>query len=463
MEMLRRVISSRSVLALSLGIFALVFLAPAANADVTIHHIMVNVGGVTYCDAGTSGCSVTEAWNFGPSGLTLSGAAGQTLVLTQSGTTPMPNVPGGVGQNFDTSDMAGPNGAFSCTTSSPCPVSLFIDFGSGFPATPQYANSSSPLNQFNGDTSATTNGPEGLQYTTVFTVPNSYTLNLAYADTAHPGIGAPVPICTSSTTPTLCVPNPWIDSNNGNTAATFSFGTGLSTTVVPGFPASCGSYCFDGGAIMIQALASIQPPPPCTFNLTIANTSWNSFNVPSGKSAVVWLNAHIGTPSGIPTNTTTQVTFTNGTLTVNGSTFTLPNGVMNFDPTAGSPTTTYNAITNTWTTTVNPNSLSDELFFDGDAIPVTAALTQSGKATVSFTVGSQSTNLALKWLWSAAVYTFWPTDWNQAMILAYHHADHAGTPESQAVQQSLIQGPRGGGGSNFTGSWSATGSGSCTP
>jgi hypothetical protein len=228
-----------------------------------------------------------------------------------------------------------------------------------------------------------------------------------------------------------------------------------------GLTNDCGSYCFDGGALVIKALPGTQPPPPCSFNLTLANTSWNSFNVPSGKSAVVWLNAHIGTPSGIPTNTTTQVNFTNGTLTVNGSTFSLPNGVMIFDPGAGTPTTTYNAITNTWTTTVNPNSLSDELFFDGDAIPVTAALTQHGNATVSFTVQSQSTNLALKWQWSAAVYTFWPANWNDAMILAYHHTDHAGTPLNTQIQQSLIQGPRGGGGSNFTGSWSATGTGTC--
>jgi hypothetical protein len=29
------------------------------------------------------------------------------------------------------------------------------------------------------------------------------------------------------------------------------------------------------------------------------------------------------------------------------------------------------------------------------------------------------------------------------------------------VEASLIQGPRGGGGSNFTGSWSGTGNGTC--
>jgi hypothetical protein len=264
---------SRLVLVLSLGIFALALLAPAANADVTIHHIKVQVDGVTYCDSGTVGCSVTEAWNFGASGLTLSGASGQTLVLTQSGAIAMPNVLSGVGPNFDTSDKAGPAGAFSCSTSTLCPVSIFIDFGTGFPATPQYGpNGSNPLNHFGADTAATVNGPEGVQYTTVLTVANSYQLNLGYADTSHPGIApSPSMACASPTGGAQCVPNPWIDSTHGASAATFSFGTPLSTTTVPGFPAVCDSYCFDAGVIMIKAL-----PPPAVGTCPLTQGFWKN-------------------------------------------------------------------------------------------------------------------------------------------------------------------------------------------
>jgi hypothetical protein len=43
----------------------------------------------------------------------------------------------------------------------------------------------------------------------------------------------------------------------------------------------------------------------------------------------------------------------------------------------------------------------------------------------------------------------------------HRHTDHAGTPEAAALKQSLIPGPRDGGGSNFTGSWSGTGKGAC--
>jgi hypothetical protein len=82
---LRMMIRSRSVLAVTLMVFALALLAPlAANAQVTVYHVKVQVDGVTYCDTAipSLGCSVTMGWNFG-SGLTLNN--GETLVLTQTG------------------------------------------------------------------------------------------------------------------------------------------------------------------------------------------------------------------------------------------------------------------------------------------------------------------------------------------------------------------------------------------
>ena len=105
---------------------------------------------------------------------------------------------------------------------------------------------------------------------------------------------------------------------------------------------------------------------------------------------------------------------------------------------------------------MNPNYLSDELFFDGNALPVDSNISGGGKATFNYTTLSSDNDLAFDWQWSAAVYTEWPGN-NQAKILPYHHTDHAGTPENAQVKASLIQGPRGGGGSNFTGSWKAPG------
>jgi hypothetical protein len=198
----------------------------------------------------------------------------------------------------------------------------------------------------------------------------------------------------------------------------------------------------------------------CTIpGVTISNTSWNSFTIPSGTHPVVWVNAHIGKPSGIPTNRVTEVGFTEVSLSLNGTPYALPDGVMIFDPSAPATiTTTFSG--GLWQTLVNPNTMSDEMFFTGAAIPLTAAISSKAKATLSYTVSSASA-FSFHWQWSAAAYTYWPTDWNQAQILPYHKSYHAGTPLNTAVQKSLIQGPRGGAGSNFTGSWSATGTATC--
>jgi hypothetical protein len=73
-------------------------------------------------------------------------------------------------------------------------------------------------------------------------------------------------------------------------------------------------------------------------------------------------------------------------------------------------------------------------------------------------------NVNVNWQWAAAVYSQFgndpttlgvkPVDANNAS--AYSNSDHAGTPES--FKAYVIGGARGGGGSNFTGSYSGTGS-----
>jgi hypothetical protein len=183
-----------------------------------------------------------------------------------------------------------------------------------------------------------------------------------------------------------------------------------------------------------------------------------------GSTDVVWINAHIGTPSGIPTNTVTTVQFTGVTFVLNGVTYGLPDGILSFNPSASATPATMFDSTNvpngTWTTTLNPSDLSDEIFFDGQAVPVDSNISGGGSATFNFTTLTNDTSLNFNWQWSAAVYTTWPGN-NLAGILPYHNSLDAGTPQNTAVQKSLIQGPRGGGGSNFTGSWSGTGTGVC--
>jgi len=210
-------------------------------------------------------------------------------------------------------------------------------------------------------------------------------------------------------------------------------------------------------------------PLPCTIpaaSEVISPTSWNKFNLPFGKTAVAWVHAQFD-PAGVPTTTSSTVQFTGVSFVLNGISYPMPDGVVNFDTNAPfTSTTTFSGTPGTssarWTTTINPNSISDENFFVGAAIPVDQAIAGGGKATIRFTTQTDDAGLSFSWQWSAAVYTYWPPDWNQAMIQPYHgNGRHADTPNNLQVQKSLIQGPRGGGGSNFTGSWSATGHGAC--
>jgi hypothetical protein len=179
MERGRATTRLRLALALSLGIFALVLLAPAAaNAQVTVFHVKVQVDGVTYCDGGTAGCTVT-VWPAASFPISL--APNQTLILTQTGT--IANTAGTVlGGNFDTSDRVSSAGVFECSTTAACPVTIFIDTGSGFGAgiTPPAANA---LNNFGHDTGS---NAEGVAFTTVATTV-SYMLGIGYADTVHAG------------------------------------------------------------------------------------------------------------------------------------------------------------------------------------------------------------------------------------------------------------------------------------
>jgi hypothetical protein len=198
----------------------------------------------------------------------------------------------------------------------------------------------------------------------------------------------------------------------------------------------------------------------------ISPTSWNKFNVPFGAAPVAWINAQFK-PTGVPAASSSTVHFTGVSFVLNGISYPMPDGVVNFDPNAPSTsTTTFSGTPGTssalWTTTINPNFISDENFFVGAAMPVSQAIAGGGQATIRFTTQTDDAGLSFSWQWSAAVYTYWPSDWNQAMIQPYHgNGQHADTPENTQVQKSLIQGPRGGGGSNFTGSWSATGHGAC--
>jgi beta-glucanase (GH16 family) len=146
----------------------------------------------------------------------------------------------------------------------------------------------------------------------------------------------------------------------------------------------------------------------------------------------------------------------------------VPNAEITFSPTATLATTAFNTATNTWETTLPSSGLAGNDWLTGLAFQVPVDLPGGiNPVTWSGTFSSDTTGLTIHWQWAAAIYTVFSTDYNllgvkpvdDNMASIYLNSDHAGTPEN--YKTFVIGGARGGGGSNFTGSYSGTGSVSC--
>jgi hypothetical protein len=110
-----------------------------------------------------------------------------------------------------------------------------------------------------------------------------------------------------------------------------------------------------------------------------------------------------------------------------------------------------------------PTSGSDEIFFSGLSYLVPSDLPGKIKPVTwqgDFFV--DKSGVSLTWKWAAAVYANTSlSDYNaigvkptHANACLYNNSDHAGTPENKKA--FVVAGGRGGGGSNYTGSWSGS-------
>ena len=212
------------------------------------------------------------------------------------------------------------------------------------------------------------------------------------------------------------------------------------------------------------------PPPPCVAG-TNNPSNFNGTSVAAGT--YLWFNANF-TASHVPASGVT-IDFTHGNIafSVEGHSYSLavPNARITFSPGASCTSTTFDSVTNTWMTTV-PISGDDEIFLTGLAWPVPSGGLAPGANPVNFS-GTYSSEtkapgLSIQMKWSVAAYSKFTTNYNALQIKAGHktacgesNGDHAGTPEgvdntNTPWKHYLVAGPRGGGGSNFTGSWSGT-------
>ena len=198
---------------------------------------------------------------------------------------------------------------------------------------------------------------------------------------------------------------------------------------------------------------------------TDSNTSnFNAQNIQSGDT--IWFQSVIQW-TGVSPTVLTHVHIIDQSLKFvepDGTTFTksIPSSVVIYDPSATTATTTWNVTAFRWDTNV-PASYSGDVFAGGYAYAVGAGGIPGGtKVTWTALFETSESCLSVNWKWGAAVYTTFtkengkigvkPVDSNS--LSAYKNSDHAGTPEN--FKAYLAAGARGGGGSNYTGSYSGT-------
>jgi hypothetical protein len=204
----------------------------------------------------------------------------------------------------------------------------------------------------------------------------------------------------------------------------------------------------------------------------IITSNFNGTPIAAGTN--IWFNSVVKVSGLGSAPATLKMVNSSISFMANGLSYNLPvpDAVITFDPSATTATTTFSVAANEWVSTV-PEGLGGNTFLDGVALPVPNGLPAGIKpVTWQGTFQSDTAGLSVNWQWAAAVYpasvasTFnsgynalgvKPVDDNHAS--QYLNSDHAGTPENVVAQKpNMPGGATGGGGSNWTGSYSATAS-----
>jgi hypothetical protein len=262
-----------------------------------------------------------------------------------------------------------------------------------------------------------------------------------------------------------------------------------TTGAITGTPTTAGSFNFtaqlvdssgnpvtntvtNSCSITITSSACLSPLTPVTYNVHESS---------SNASEIVWFNSHLAKLGGTIPNSTFTITVTGGTITFGALTLSVPDAVITFSSGASCAGTGFDTGANTWRTTLPLSAAgsADEIFIAGLAFQLPPGFAQNvANITWSANVTSSAPGLQVTWQYGISNWLtqhngssfpvlssspFVP-DYNAMMVDAAHNApvcygsssDHAGAPEFSGRQNVLTGGGSGGGGSNWTGSWSST-------
>jgi hypothetical protein len=265
-----------------------------------------------------------------------------------------------------------------------------------------------------------------------------------------------------------------------------------STGAITGTPTTAGSFDFTAMVVDSSGVPAantvtgscgitISPSsPPAACSTGPQSLAYNVSEQSNNASEIVWFNSHFKLQGNVP-STDFTVNVTNQTITFGSSTLIVPDAVITFSSSASCASTSFNTSTNQWQTTI-PLSYAthaDEIFSAGLAYILPSNFPQNvNNVTWNVTFTSTAPSLQFQFQYGAANYLsqdnkgdVFPLtgsgqpDYNAMMIDPVHNAptcngynngDHSGTPENPEVKNLVTGGGSGGGGSNWTGSWSST-------
>ena len=196
----------------------------------------------------------------------------------------------------------------------------------------------------------------------------------------------------------------------------------------------------------------------------VTQTICGSFNSQNPGCGYVWCNAHISANPGKKCTLLCQNASI--TLTCNdGKTYTFPapDCQINFSPSCTTGNCSFDG--SKWTTTL-PCAGDDEIFLSGCGIPWQSDFANCKEVCWTGTFCSDTPGISCNWQWSGACYNTDLSNCGTAGVkpchqtsCGYPNSDHAGTPEN--CKSACQGGACGGGGGNYTGSWSGASSFTC--
>jgi hypothetical protein len=196
--------------------------------------------------------------------------------------------------------------------------------------------------------------------------------------------------------------------------------------------------------------------------LTSITGNFNGTAIPANDS--IWFSS-VAKVQGLGSAPTT-LHFTDQSISfvANGTPYDLsvPDATLTLSPTATTASTSFDG--SVWNTS-SPTHFSGNVFVAGLSFAVPNGLPGGiHNVTWQMQVSSDTAGVSVNWQWAAAVYSNFNADQSALGVKpvddnhlgTYQNSDHAGTPE--AYKTFVVGGGTGGGGSNFTGSLSATAS-----